>query len=283
MESQKIAIIIGSSERCMPMTRQFLLSFHNNVIPYVKSNIEFHVHLYKCNFNIESENYFRHRIVSDVDKESFSFNTFLNEIQFDKIPIPNLRIITHDCSSQDFKNHFPLPDIAIYQDFCDKFVCNKNDYSYLMFCHNDIAFFEKTDLIDSMISLLDGSRYDIITKCSTNFNNNISIRFHPAMIFIKSITFQLSYLSFINNFKIFDNENFRIFTDGGAGLMSSYYHKNNNSIKRPYTDIPHTWFQHIRALGDTGVEFCYHKYKDSPEFARVIKSAQKYVDLAIYG
>lgn len=283
MTSKKIAIILGSSERCIPLVRQFLLSFHNNVISLVKNDIEFYVHLYKCNFNINNENYFQHRIVSDIDKQSFSFSPFVNKIQLDDLPIPNLQIIIHDCSSSDFKQHFPLPDIAIYQDFCDKFVYNKTEYSYLMFCHNDIVFSQQTDMIDRMIFLLDGSRYDIISKCSANFNNDISMRFHPAMIFIKSNVFQLSNLSFINNLQMFNRNDFRIFTDGGAGLMASYYHKSNNNGKRPYHDLPNNWFTHIRALGDTGVEFCYQRYKYNNDFIKTIKSAQKYVDFILYG
>jgi len=274
----KIAVVLGSSELCMPMTEQFLLSFYNNVI---NDKFEFNIHLYKCNFVINNESYFDHRMRSDINSSSFSYLPFVNDIYLEHLNLSGLNIIVHDCSDIGFEHHFPLPDIALYQDFCDRYM---DDYDYSMFCHNDVAFFNRTDMIKKMIALLDGSRYDIISETSANFNNDLSIRFHPAMIFVKTSIFRMSNLSFINNLSILNRDQFRIFTDGGAGLMASYYHnKSNNIKKRPYNHLPNTWFSHIRALGDTGVEFCYHMYKNNQEFSKTIKMAQKYVDFILYG
>jgi len=279
MPVKTIAVILGSSEKCIPITEQFLLSFYRNVMP-MATNVHFDIHLYKCNLVINNHNYFQYTTQMNIESDSFSFSPFLNPVQFDHLKLSGLTIIMHDCSCSSFKYHFPLPDIALYQDFCDKYM---DDYDYLMFCHNDVAFFRKTDMIDKMIVLLDGPRYNIISETSANFNSNLSVRFHPAMIFVKSSMFKLCNLSFINNLSIFNKNGFRIFTDGGAGLMASYYHESNKSRNRPYNHLPDTWFTHIRSLGDTGVEFCYHKYKESKEFIRAIELAQKYVDFTLYG
>lgn len=274
---QKLAVIVGSSERCMPITEQFLLSFHRNVAS--QTDCEIDIHFYKCNFTILNRAYHVHRIQTTVPPDSFAFQPFANAVDFTKLGLDGLNIIEHDCSNPDFVRHFPLPDIALYQDFCDKYI---RDYDYAMFCHNDIVFFHKTDMIDRMIALLNGNRYDIVARTSVNFNEDISIRFHPAMIFVKTSTFGACNLSFINNYSLLNRDDFRIYTDGGAGLLASYYHNSNQNPGRPYDHIPENWFTHIRALGDTGVEFCYHYYKENMEFDRALQSARKYVDLALY-
>lgn len=274
---QRLAVVVGSSERCMPLTQQMLLSFHRHVASMTQCKID--IHFYKCNFTIQNDMYQLHRVQADVPPDSFSFLPFNNAVDLSHLKLDGLNIIEHDCSDPSFVRHFPLPDIAVYQDFCDKYI---NQYDYAMFCHNDIVFFHKTDMIDRMIDLLNGNRYDIVARTSVNFNKDISIRFHPAMIFVKTSTFGICNLSFINNYSLLNRNDFRIFTDGGAGLLASYYHKSNQHPGRPYDQIPENWFTHIRALGDTGVEFCYHYYKENMEFVRAIQAAQKYVDLALY-
>jgi hypothetical protein len=280
---QKIGIVLASSERCWSLVEHFLLTFNSNVLPHITTkDIQITSHIYKCNFNIIDINQFgASRTTRNVPVNSFSYSSFKSNPSLHNF---NLKFDTfiEDCSTNDFKyKSFYLPDIAVYQDFYDK---HFRDYDYLMFCHNDVAFYNPTDMIDKMLFLLNGTQYNIVCNCSANFNNDLSLRFHPAMIFIKSSTMQICNLSFINDLDLFNTE-FRIFPDGGAGLLASYYHQNNKGILRvnkPYSDLPSSWFTHLRALGDTGVEFCYHYFKENIEFQRVMNYVKQYNDQILF-
>jgi len=279
---QKIGIVLASSERCWSLVEHFLLTFNNNVLPYITTkNIQISVHIYKCNFNIIDKNQFNAwRTTKKVPQDSFSYSSFDNEQHTNNL---NLKFDTfiEDCFTNSFKyKSFYLPDIAVYQDFYEKHL---NDYDYLMFCHNDVAFYNQTDMIDKMLFLLNETLYNIVCNCSANFNNDLSLRFHPAMIFVKSSTMQICNLSFINDLNLF-NSGFRIFPDGGAGLLASYYHENSKVLlqNRPYGNLPASWFTHLRALGDTGIEFCYHLFKENIEFKRVMNYVKQYNDQLLY-
>lgn len=277
---QSIGIVVAFSERCQALLDHFLLTLERNVIPNIKQPVEVFVHVYQCNFVIvDREKYRNHRHDKIIISESFQYQPFEKPYSAEHLN-SKLNIIIHDCSSVDFScSGFYLPDIAVYQDFCDR---HSKPYDYLMFCHDDIAFYEPTDMIDKMLLLLNGTKFDIVANCSTNFNNDLSIRFHPAMIFVKRTTFEINELSFINNLSILNHSGFRIFTDGGAGLMASYY-KKGNVARQPYSNLPTSWFTHIRAMGDTGVEFCYQYFDEIMEFRRVMDYVQSYNDRLLFG
>ncbi len=274
---KRLAIVFGFSERCIPIAKQMLLSFDKNVLSEANQSLEVDVHAYQCNFSFSTP-----RIFPDGTSV---YSPFTINYQFEDIVehTPDLRFIMHKCSDEEFKP-FGLPDIAVYQDFCDKYI---HDYEYILFCHDDIAFFKKTLMLDQMMELLDGNRFNIITRVSFNCNEDISIRFHPEMIFIKSSAFVEAKLSFVNDYQIMDPKKYRLChkgeLDGGAQLLFSYYHVNNNTRGRPYSTTPESWYSHLRAYGDTGIEFSYIRQKDSLEFKQVIDSAKSYTDHIIYG
>ncbi len=285
-----VAIVFGFSERCIALAEQMLLSFQENVISQTKDEWEVHVHAYKCNFEILNHDYIEHRFVKEIDPSTFAFAPFENDYEFQQVSkhIDGMTVHMEDCSVEDFRHHFPLPDIAIYQDFSDKYILpDKHTYDYVLFCHDDIVFPNKINILDSMVNILEEQpfgniRFNIICKITFNCNEDISIRFHPAFIFIKSTEFLKCELSFINKLDIMDNRNFKVYTDGGAGILASYYSNNNTVKRRPYTTIPDNWFSHIRSMGDTGVEFCYLRYSNVLEFTERIKEAQKFNDFILY-
>ncbi len=285
-----LAIVFGFSERCIALAEQMLLSFQQNIVSELKGDWEIHVHAYKCNLTILNSDYMKHRIVKNIEPSTFEFAPFKTNFSFERISkhLGNMILHIEDCSSKDFRHHFPLPDIALYQDFCDKYILpDKHVYDYVLFCHDDMVFPNKVNIIESMIEILQAyffgsTRFDMVCKATFNCNADISIRFHPAFIFVKSVDFLKSKLSFINDLQIMDNNNFKVYTDGGAGLLASYYSKENTTNKRPYTTIPDNWYSHIRSMGDTGVEFCYLRHDNIPEFTERIDEANKYNDFILY-
>lgn len=278
---QKIGLVVAFSEICTPLLEHFLLTFNKNVLPSIQSDVQIDIHVYQCNFAILiKEQYKASRTTRHVPPGSFAYLPFGRKTNLDHLSLKS-KVFMHDCSNSSFgHSDFYLPDIAVYQDFYDKQFMN---YDYLMFCHDDITFYHPTDMVDNMLFLLNGSYYNIVSKCTANFNSDLSLRFHPAMVFVKSSTMQTCRLSFINDLSLF-NHGFRIFPDGGAGLLASYYH-NNNVMKdnRPYTEIPSSWFTHIRALGDTGVEFCYQLFRDNIEFKDTMDFVKNYNDRLLFG
>lgn len=278
---QTIGLVVAFSEKCQPLLEHFILTLEKNVIPFITNRINIELHIYQCNFVIiDKERYHTHRHSREILKSTFAYKSFESKLSLQHLK-SKLKIHIHDCSDTEFGHHdFYLPDIAVYQDFCDKY---SKQYDYLMFCHDDIAFYNPTDMIDKMLLILNTTAHDIIANCSANFNNDLSVRFHPAMIFIKRTAFEINNLSFINSLALFDHNSFRIFTDGGAGLLASYYRKDiKNANKKPYSILPSTWFTHIRAMGDTGVEFCYQYYDEISEFKRVMDYVQLYNDDLLY-
>jgi hypothetical protein len=280
--SKRIAIVVGFSERCLPLMKQCVLSLDRNVLSQSPSDIEYFLHAYKCNFKIANANYAKNRLIYSVEKDTFEFETFKNRVDLGELPFNRISVIMEDCSIPSFKKLSPLPDIAIYQDFCDRYLSQKK-YDYVLFCHDDVAFFQKTQMIEQMLKILDTDRFNIICRASFNCNDDISIRFHPCFIFVKTSVLERCKLSFVNNKSIFRDgfKSISPYGDGGAGLLNSYYSNDNTDIRRPYTSLPDTWFTHIKTLGDTGVEFSFINFRHK-NFDQIMSDAEKYSDLILY-
>lgn len=276
---RKIGICFAYSERVVPLAEQFLLSLSKNIINKASNECKFEIHAYKCNFFVNRADWNRGTNHNDFKYDPFSFNH-----DFSRLNINNCKIIMHDFyeGQKGFINYF-LPDIAVYQSFADQYIINGNDYEFLMFCHDDLLFEKPVDMINSMIRILDIGQYNVISKISCNCNEDISIRFHPAMIFLKSLTYLNCNLSFINDLDVFNRNEFRVNSDGGSKFLASYYHNNNSFVgNRPFISIPDEWYTHIRGWGDGGVEFSYFNKDTKNIFNDILENAKKNVDLMLY-
>ncbi len=272
---KRIAVVFGFSERGTSLAEQFILSFDKNIISEIKEHdVRFDIHAFKCNFDV---------LTTPWGKEgTFEYQPFKNAWDFDHIHT-NADIFLHDCYLDSFDRKYLFPDIGIYQEFLDKYVPSAG-YDYIMFCHDDIAFFNKCPMIDAIINIVESGRYNIVCNISVNCNEDVSIRFHPAMVFLPAPIIMEANLSFINDLELLDSNNFKVNADGGAKLLNSYYNNENRTQKKPFVNLPEEWYTHIRGYGDTGVEFAYILGRTSRhEFYGRIEEAKRNVDFMLYG
>ena len=251
-----LAIVFGFSEPCIPLAKQLILSSYKSLITS-KVNVDVTYFPYTCNYSI-------------INKSGTSFNTDA----FDDLG--HLNISVQNC---DFTWNSLLPDISIYDHFTNIYM---DQYDYVLYCHDDIHF-RNSSHFDTVIRTLDDNRYNIVADLSLTCNHDISVRFLPGLIFVKTNKFRAAHLSFCNDLHIFSKsmKNYPIERDGGAGLLASYYSQDNKIEAMPCYPYKY-WFQHMRIDSDYGIEMHNLLFPGTSEFNEVIQWANKYIDRQLY-
>jgi len=195
----------------------------------------------------------------------------------DDLPIDGLKLT--QISSTDFEWQGILPDINIYHHFATTYL---DQYDYALFCHNDI-YFKKYPIFRDLIHNINEIS-NIIAEPAIACLRDVSLRFRPSFIFVRTDKFREANLSFINEYTIFrDNiKGLSIHRDGGAGLLASYYHINNRTEAMPFSVFPLTWFKHLRLDTDYGAEMYNLFNPNGPQFHQLIKKAKQYADYHLY-
>jgi hypothetical protein len=256
---RKIAIVFGFSEHCFELARQLIVSALKTA---QLSNLDasYHIFAYECNYNLASKH-------ADPFQKTRTFKDMPGEI--------------HQRSSVGLKWGSVLPDIVIYDDFVNTTL---DDYDYTLFCHDDI-YLKRYPVFKDLVAIIDQPNTNLIAEPSVACLRDMSIRFRPAFVFVRTDKFRQAQLSFINDYKIMneDVKYFPIEMDGGAGLLASYYHTSNPVDAIPFTQFPATWFKHLRFDSDYGVEMYNLMTPNSPQFHRLLQRAKRYADYQIYG
>lgn len=257
----KIAIVFGFSESCYELARQVIVSAH---LAAKLSKIEatYHFFAYECNYNLASG----------------CSTSFVRQLDLkEDLPIEGLNLT--QLASANFKWIGVLPDISIYHHFT---TTHLDLYDYTLFCHNDI-YFKKHPTFRDLVNSINKTK-NIVAEPAVACLRNISLRFRPSFIFVRTDKFREANLSFINNYTIFheDMNSYPIEGDGGAGLLASYY-ANNSTNAMPFSTFPSTWFKHLRLETDYGVEMYNLFNPNGPQFNSIIKRAKQYADHHVYG
>jgi len=256
----RIAIVFGFSESCYEMVRQLIVSCCRAA---KLSNLDasYHFIAYECNYNIAQE----------------TCEPFKEECDLSKgIPIDSeIKQIS------DFTWASPLPDISVYHDFATKYL---DDYDYALFCHDDI-YLKLHPVFRDVVHVINETNIDLIAESSATCLRDLSVRFRPSFIFVRTDKFRKADLSFVNDYHILhdDMKAYSIRIDGGAGLLASYYRSDNPTESTPCTKFPTTWFKHLRFDTDYGVEFYNLRNPHSSQFGNLMGKAKRYADYHLYG
>ncbi len=259
----RIAIVFGHSEWGIDLSKQLLLTFYDQVISITNTYYTVDVYPYLCNFVITDINSFCKGLnyqELDIDPDSFRYDPpseenwteYFNSISWAGTIRPK------NCYNKDFLK-FYLPDVAVYHDFATKYA---DDYDLVLYCHNDIVFEnpEKKDLLEDWSKILAyKSQYSIIAEMRAICNKDFSLRFHCCFILTNTRKFNESQLSFINDHELINGNDFYVYSNGGTGLLSSFYRKQDDKPRwQPYLISTHgvyrditindkndKWFNHI--------------------------------------
>lgn len=253
----KIAIVFGYSEQGEFLAKRLLISLYEHAIKHSADLFDISVFAYRCNFIITKNEDFKqamcHADRANKSTGSYIFAPFSKETAWD-LPI-NLPIHELDCSDDKFLTFF-LPDVAVYHDFATKYA---HDFDFILYCHNDLIFLANNQpLFKTLTEIVSwDSEYSIIAELRSTANYDISLRFHMCFIFANSQKFQEASLSFVNNHKLMNGDQFHVYGNGGSGLLASLYAKAPNKPRwRPYIiDVhgvyrgreittPDKWFHH---------------------------------------
>jgi len=290
----RLAIVTGTSERGYPLYKQLIASWSRNI----KAHNEFIIDLYPymCNFKILNKN-----IMYALDDKSIniedSWFTYSNVVKMpnfsNDFPFWNGNIVPQICTHNSFP-HFYLPDIALYQDFTNRFL---DKYDYVIFTHNDIVM-KKDNLVlyDIHETLCEASPYSIIARPTLNCDKTFSFRFCTFFYAISTQKFLEQGLSFINQLELVDAQKYYVYFNGGSGLFNSFYLRRDesNSIFKPYTDV--RWVEHKSHIEFRRVEkdmvenildpktpkelkIIQNCLEDQKKAERCLKEAQTYYDL----
>lgn len=227
----KIAITFGFSEQGKDLAKRLILSFYEHIFKKSK-NYEVHIFPYKCNFDIQNLKEFGKGMNNqEHEATGFDYLPFSHEPNWDDMP-SIFQIKTQDCSKKSFEKFF-LPDVAVYHDFATNF---SHDYDYVLYCHNDVIFKPTTASLDDWVSILDwDTEYSIIAELRATANYEISLRFHMCFVFVSVQKFSESSLSFVNDLVLMNGNHFKVYGNGGTGLVASLYAKKERKpLWRPY-------------------------------------------------
>ncbi len=258
----KIAIVLGFSEYCYELCRQCVTTCWR-AATLSKPGGEYHFFCYECNLDAVSGNATPFKYSVDLKND---------------LPI-DAQIIQRDASKLKWVRH--LADMTIYHDFA---VNDLDNFDYALFCHNDV-YFRKHNTFDDSIAAINGPGYNIVAETSLACNIDVSLRFRPSFIFVRTDKFRYAKLSFINEHEIFTNEvrKYPIKFDGGGELFASYYSRENPSEARPYDKFPQEWYHHLRLNSDYGVEMHNIFSPNDPQIQELLAKSKRYTDYYLYG
>lgn len=257
----KIAIVLSFSEYCYELCRQCIATCWR-AATLSKSGGEYHFFCYECNYAL-------------AIGKSFPFKRHV-DLRAD-LPI-DAEITQRDSSQLEWVRH--LPDITAYHDFA---VNDLDNFDYALFCHNDV-YFKKHNIFDTLLRIINDPEYNIVAELAVACNNDLSLRFRPSLIFVRTDKFRRSQLSFINNDEIFtDIRKYLITHDGGAELLASYYNNRNPSKARPFAEFPTDWHKHLRLNSDYGIEMHNILSPNDPQIQELLARSKRYTDYYLYG
>ena len=258
----KVAIVTAYSEYCYELCRQFVVSCWE-AIKQSETEAEYHFFCYECNYR-------------PAEKKAVPFR---KKIQLsDETPIPQI-ITQRDASKIEWTRS--LCDMVVYDEFAKH---DLDNFDIVLFCHNDV-YIRSGVIFDDIINILNDAGYNLIAEVAAFCYEDISLRFRPSFIAVRSDLFRQANLSFINNHQILAPESRRrkIETDGGAELMASYYSLNNTIPGVPFTNFPNNWFKHLRIESDYGVEMHNIFSPNDPQIQKLLAKAKRYSDYHLYG
>lgn len=251
-----LAIVFGYSDKGLSLSKQLLLSFYRNI--YQDSSVV-DVYSYLCNFEITDFASFRPGLEQqdkECDPNSYRYKESDNPDSandFKDLHFWPGAIYPQNCTKSSFLK-FYLPDVAVYHDFVSQ---SMSSYDYVLFCHNDIKFVKNNNALNEWMQILsDDTRYSIIVEPRFICSQDISARFHMCFVLVNTKKFLESKLSFINDLTLMDGSRFKVYSNGGSGLLASCYSKENQTNFQPYLlDVhgffrnhetkPSKWFDHI--------------------------------------
>jgi len=226
----KVAVVFGFSDQGEYLAKRIIMSFCENVLGSSKGQYQMHIHPYRCNFEIMKFKKFNKGLrflESPPTCDTYQFSSAQKSTNWSDLDKWEIEITEHDCSL--ISNFVPscFPDIAVYHDFATK---HSNNFDYVAYCHNDIEFIRsKTGNLDAWTEIVGfDSEYSIIAELRATSNYNISIRFHTCFVFVNSDKFRESQLSFINDLKLIDPSQYHVYSNGGNGLLASFYRRKDN-------------------------------------------------------
>jgi len=231
----KVAIVFGFSEQGEYLAKRLIFSFYENIAKSTKHNV--HIFPYKCNFIISDLKDFSNGMShQENETKSYSFLPFAKQPNWNDLP-QSIKVTSMDCSEKSF-TPFYLPDVAVYNDFAVKY---SQDFDFVLYCHNDIFFIPTEDSLNDWVSILEwDSEYSIIAELRATANYDLSLRFHMCFVFVNTLKFQESHLSFVNDYVLMNGRDFHIYGNGGTGLVASLYRKHPGCPRwRPYTINTH--------------------------------------------
>lgn len=255
-----VAIVTGFSEQGYQLLRQCLASC-DIAISMCKTKADFTAYCYRCN-----------------QQKGGIYVPFSEELpRSEDLPLKHVKIVIKESHTLPDLGYQWLPDIRVYHDFTTKYL---DQFDYALFIHDDI-YFRPIPLFDEIISIISEPGINIIAEHVMTCRRDISIRFHPCFIFVKTTKFRQSNLSFINDYHLLNPDSFRTYNpqiDGGAGLLASYYHTANQVDADPLSKMPKIWFAHLRMNNSHGIETYNNMNPNSIEFDGIIKQAEEYAD-----
>jgi len=239
----KMAIVTGFSEKCYSMYKQMLASWYKNVIN--QNDYQIDLYPYMCNYVVRDLKLH----YSQIDKSIKTDETWYAYVDFKKIPnfdkdlyFWNGNIFPQTCTSTEFIKS-DLPDMSVYQSFCDKFL---DKYEYVIFTHSDIKFKEKNNILHDIVSILnDDTDYSIIAYPTINADVHISFRFVTIINIVNTKKFIEQKLSFVNDMLLIDPNKYYVHGNGGNALFSSFYSKKNNPTNKYKPHVPYRWVDHL--------------------------------------
>ena len=244
----KIAIVFGFSEQGEYLAKRLILSFYEHVLKRSSSSCEIHVFPYKCNFAINNMKEFSPGMNrQECEAGGFDYLPFSKGIDWSEVP-NSFQVHPIDCSDSSFVRFF-LPDVAVYHDFAVNF---SRDYDFVLYCHDDVIFKAAKTSLDDWTSVLDwDTEYSIIAELRATANYEISLRFHMCFVFVNVSKFFESSLSFMNDLVLMDGNKFKVYGNGGTGLLASVYAKKKGKpLWRPYIIDVHGVYRGIEITSE---------------------------------
>ena len=256
----KVAIVTAFSEYCYELCRQCIATCWR-AATLSKPGGEYHFFCYECNLDL-------------AIGKSVPFEHAV-DIRSD-MPI-DAKITQRDSSKLEWTRS--LADMVVYHDFA---VNDLDNFDYVLFCHNDI-YFKKHNTFDEL--LLIDAKHNIVAETALACNKDVSLRFRPSFIFVRTDKFRSANLSFINEHEIFtDNlKKMNIKHDGGAELFASYYNNQNTSPARPFDRFPSSWHKHLRIDTDYGIEMHNKISPNDPRIQELLAKSKRGTDYYLYG
>jgi hypothetical protein len=279
----RFAIVTGFSERCLPLIKQCIVSCCECIKKF-PDPASFHFFIYECNW--VGDPYTSVTLTQrpggmrpQVEKPVLPFSQKI-QLSSELLLPQNVKLTQLD--GADLRSSLTwLPDMLVYQDFCDKYM---DEFDFVLFCHDDIFFNEQYDLFTYLVKQFATQLPPVNLVGETHLEcfDYVSARIYPHFVFAKVDRFRELELSWVNEFPLFaDGIVARPpYHDGGASLLASYYRKaREGQIAKPLS----IGFKHLRlANRSVGVESAILGRMPKTDIDAAMERANRYVDLRMF-